>query len=1796
MFNDSKETDLEKLKRQRSYWMNKLSDYLCENKFPYNNVINGDKEYIIEKYTVDNEMLLSLKNISGNSKRRLYVLLVSCMCILLYKNTKKNKMVIGSPILKQKEKKEYINTLIPIVADLNDDISFKELVLSINETMLEAYDNQDYPMKNIIENLKRDSKKDDLELFSINTREHSIHENCYDEELKRELNLQFSINDKNIEINVEYNSSYYVKDYIDTLINQYKNIIKVACNNPKVMLKDISLISLEEVDLILNKFNNTKTNYPSGKSVKDIFEETARENKDKIAVVSGDRSLTYGELDEKSNQIAHSLIGQGIENNDVVAILCDKSIDTIVGILGIVKVGAAYLPIDTSYPKSRVDYMVSDSKAKVLLLRQDSIDNKVVKDLPLNRIVIDSKEVLLEDKEAVNRVVSAQDLIYIIYTSGSTGKPKGVCVMNKNVVRLVKNTNYVEFKKEDRILQTGSIAFDASTFEVWGSLLNGSALYVESKDIILDSNVIKDYINKNNISVMWLTSPLFNQLCEDKVEIFSNLRYLIVGGDVVSPKYVNKVRKINDSIVIANGYGPTENTTFSTVYLIDKDVDEEKTIPIGKPISNSTAYVLDKNQNLVPIGTIGELYVGGEGVAKGYLNREDLTKEKFIENPFNKSERLYRTGDKVRLLKDGNIEFLGRIDYQVKIRGFRIELQEVERRILEHENVKEVVVLDKLDKHGSKCLAAYIVGENEIKASEIRAYLIERLPDYMIPSEFYIIEKMPLNQNGKVDRKELLLLEAKEDSSEECCKGRNEIENLLIDIWESVLVRKGIGIYNDFFTLGGDSIKIIQVLSQLRKYNYKLNVQDFFNYPTISELALHIKTIDEEIDQKLVVGKTNLTPIQEWFFNESNNEINHFNHSVMIFKEDGFDLKVLKKTCHKLIEHHDALRMTYKFENDKITGFVNDLNENSLKFKVIDLRNSDYYEDIIEQETMKEQKSVDIRKESLTRFVLFKTPIGDKLLIIVHHLVIDGVSWRILLRDLELGYSQGIKDEEITFDKKTISYKKWSEILEDYSTGEKLRREKLYWNKIVQKDIKKLPKLVDAKSDNIKDGQTITVELDKAATVDLLEKTSKAFNTEINDILLSALQISLYKWIGNGEIAINLEGHGREAIVENVELSNTIGWFTSLYPVILDLKQNDNVGYMIKNLKERLRKIPNKGVGYGILKYITAQKEESIVNLNFKPEISFNYMGQFDMNLNSDIFKIDEFLLKSSVSEEVRRNFAIDIVGIMINENIVFRFNYNKEEFDKETITSFANNYIEALKEIIDFCKSVKETEYTPSDFGDNTLTIDELNIIKDKCGKNIKKIYQLTPLQEGMVYHSLVGDESGNYVVQSVMDFKGILDENLFIKAFDLVLNKYEIFRSRIFYKNIDKIRQVILKKSEIEYVYEDISNFDLDTRKEKFDNFIEEDRQRGFDLEQDSLMRIAIFRDKTDMYKVVWSFHHVILDGWCLGIVLNDIFTFYRELKLNRNVESKESVEFGEYIKWLAEKDKEEARTYWREYLKDIKDIVGFSKLKEDNPNKPKSKNTNLFKINEELLEKLNKKASENKVTLSNIIQSIWGILLSKYCNSSDIVFGSVISGRSGDFEGIENMVGLFINTIPIRVNLNNETNFKDIVTKMQKDQVQNEKFSYYPLIKIQRDNNIETDLIDTIIAFENYPLSIDKINEELSQTDLEIDKAYSIEQTNYDFEIVIIPGKELEVSFVYNSNAYSEEFVNRVSSDMQKIIEIVSEDFSINISEINLLGNSEKEKLIKQYREEVSLNNINYTGNEEAALSEDDIDFDF
>ena len=992
----------------------------------------------------------------------------------------------------------------------------------------------------------------------------------------------------------------------------------------------------------------------------------------------------------------------------------------IVGILATLKAGGVYVPLDPDYPQDRLQYMLDDSGARVLLT-QLHLNGKV----PFNGTVLDMGDPALYSGDGSNleSVNQPDDMAYIIYTSGTTGQPKGVMIEHRNVVRLMLNDRMkFNFTERDVWSVFHSFCFDFSVWEMYGALLYGGTCVVVPKAVAQNPKEFAKLLRQEGVTVLNQTPTAFYALIHEVLGRQDNdlqVRYVIFGGEALNPIMLKPWKARYPQTQLINMYGITETTVHVTYKEITEQDMESSLSNIGRPIPTLTSYIFDSEQRLVPIGVTGELYVGGEGVARGYLNREELTAERFIANPYKPEERLYRSGDLARLLRSGEMEYLGRIDHQVKIRGHRIELGEIETQLLKHEAIREAIVMALDDEQGQKFLCAYLLLDQDLTVTELRAHASEDLPAYMIPSHYVRLEQMPMTSNGKVDRKALQKPEGGLKTGAEYIAPRNELEEKLVHIWQEVLGTDRIGIRDNFFDLGGDSIKGIQVASRLFNHGLQLEMKDLFRYPSIEELSGLVALVKRQISQETVTGEVRLTPIQQWFFDQRFANQHHWNQSVMLLKSDGFDSLALEKALRDLVQHHDALRMVYDEKDGRILQFNRGLESGIYGFERFDFKHHSDTEVHIASEANRIQQSFDLSQGPLLKAALFQTAEGDHLLLAAHHLIVDGISWRILFEDLATSYAQALAGEDTAFQEKTDSFQYWSQRLTAYAESKELLQEIEYWKQLENTSVSSLYKDFAVETCTLGESATVEMVLTREQTDHLLRHVHHAYHTEMNDILLSALGLAIQEWGQTDRIAVQLEGHGREEMMEDVNISRTVGWFTSMYPIVLDLTDGD-LSKEIKSVKETLRQVPNKGIGYDILRYLTPEDKRSGLQFKLKPEICFNYLGQFDANLVHDAFGPSPYDMGEPINPHSHRMYPIITNGMIANGEMSFRFSYSPRQYEESSMQCLSAAFKYHLLRIIDHCRNKEESERTASDFSSKGLTTDDVDDIFELLGEKL--------------------------------------------------------------------------------------------------------------------------------------------------------------------------------------------------------------------------------------------------------------------------------------------------------------------------------------------------------------------------------------------------------------------------------------------------------------------------------------------
>ncbi|MCK4258178.1 MAG: amino acid adenylation domain-containing protein, partial [Halanaerobiales bacterium] len=1754
------------MKEQESYWLDRFSGEIPVLNMPtdYPRPVEMTFAGDYYKHELSSELMKKLTEFTSRNNVTLYMLLLAAYNILLSRYSGQEDIIIGSPIA-GRDHADLENVLGMFVNTLamrnypTKDKTFADFLKEVKDNSLDAFENQQFQIEMLIDklNLTRDLSRnplfdvtfivqnanqldfatDNLKFrfydFDYNIAKFDLTLAVYENGLDEEMNFYF-----------EYNTGLYKKETITRLAIHLERIIWTVLANPELALSEIEFITEEEKQQLLVDFNQTYAEYSAEKTIHQLFMEQVIRVPDNIAVVFGEEKLTYQMLDDRANLLAAKLRAAGIKANEIVAIMVERSVEMIIGYLGVLKAGGAYLPIDPEYPKARIEYMLQDSNAK-LLLTEDKLMNSV----EFSGQMIDLKDpnLYLGEVKFLDNINNCRDLAYLIYTSGTTGLPKGVMIEHRGIVNLQKFfVSYLGILETDRVLQFATCAFDAAVLDCYMALLTGASLHLVLTDVIKDYRKFEDFLNEQGITIVLLPPIYLSNLNPANVQ---TLRKLLTGGSATNFDLIEKWNNSNREYI--NAYGPTETTICATAWKAEGG--DYHTVPIGQPITNTRAYILDEQMNLVPIGIAGELCISTVGLARGYLNRPELTKEKFVDTlTFG---RLYKTGDLARWLPDGNIEFLGRIDHQVKIRGFRIELAEIENHLLQHEEIIEVIVIDREDKNGNKYLVAYLVSCRKLAHAELIEYLQVYLPEYMIPAYFIHLPEMPLTSSGKIDRKALPAPEL--SSSNTYMAPTTEKEEVLAAIWADVLGAEPVGVEDNFFELGGDSIKAIQILTRARQHKINLTVKELFRHRTISALLKNVDYSGEglNISQADVEGEVFLTPIQEWFFAQNLVKREYWNQTNLFKLPDDVDLELLERVFVKIISHHDALRMGYKFNNG-VAQFNRRMDQIKFKLELIDLSQdlSDIKKSKILQISEEIQNELILEEDLLLKATVFDLGNEKILMLMIHHLVVDGVSWRILVEDIEQLY---VSNLEIKLPLKTTSFKEWSACLVEYAKEELNLK---YWYNIDQTKLLFLANPLDNER-YLRDHKKLTLELSSKETELLLTTANWVFGTNVNDILLTALTLAVSEGLQFDHFLVNLEGHGREEIIDQVDISRTVGWFTSAFPVYF--ANQSTLEKTLTHVKESLRRVPNKGINYGIGRFL--QKDQKLQLLN--PEISFNYLGQFTDSAKNFLKRSD--LEVKSIHPDNRHNFIIDINCLVINGLLKMSLSYNERFVDAQLMEKLKTTYLQKLQELIELCVKQTKKIYTPSDFGvENTLSETDLETIGQTVNLEKVKIYPLTSMQEGMLYHTIITEEGNAYYEQFCFYLNGQVDVAKFNRAWQEVVNRHEILRTKFVWQKVKNPVQIVLPEIEAEFSFHNIADMDAPEQAQYLENFKKEDLANRFDFNSDRLNRLTLLKLSPEKYLICWSLHHILLDGWSLPIVLGDLFKAYQALVNDTPLLPEPVAQFGSYLDWLKTRPVKKAETFWKQYLQDFTEptLLPFVNKKQ-----PKADIVEVgvkeCTFAEDITQKINEFCKKYSITSNALIQAAWGLLLQKYNNTDLSCYGMTVSGRPAELKNVENIAGIFMNTLPIIIKSVEKQTIQDLLTKINMELVELRDFEYFSLAQIQKYTAHVDKLFDSIVVFENYPISRTASGQDMDFT-VEIDSIF--EMTNYDLTVSVGNSDNFFIRYTYNKASLNVEAVETISKHLSRLLDLMITEPTKELSRISIITDEERELILGQFNQ--------------------------
>ncbi len=1342
------EQDLLRQRLIQNYWIQKLSGQ------PHKTVprpLSSNSHQIVNahawtqvQHTLTPDLYRRIQAACRDSKLGVFIFVVSSLVGVLHRYTGDDDIIVGSPAFKKDE--DDSETILLLRFNVSADATGRELIAASRKVILEAYNRQDFK-RDLLDEVFGQRNKALRDLFGVV---------AVDKEIQRPveavdefpLKLELLRNNDGMTLSLSCRTGLYAEWMLTSFSQHLVNFMDSLLKDPAAFSCRLDILPAEERFRLVHEFTRTSRPYSHNLTVSHLFEAQAKETPDRIAVVCGEAKLTYRELSERTRLLAQGLQRAGIRTDDVVAILMGRSVDMVVAIFGILRVGGAFLPLEIGDPHERHLQLVRDNIARMVLTDLDPSER--------GRFNCQTQTIseLCEgqDTSTLGPGPGPTDLAYVIYSSGSGGKPKAIMIEHGSL------TDFAEWAVQEyghdkglRTLFANWFGFDASILQIIPPLIAGGSVHIVAPELRLDIPAYMSYIRDQRINCIdelpRLIENFFSYVDADAGPSFPDLTTLSLGSESVPIDLVRQCRKyLIPTGKIINAYGPSETTPLITTYAFDGGSESEVSL-IGKPRQNTKVFILDRHDELCPIGVAGELCVSGKGLARGYFGNEALVAEKFVPNPFLPGERMFKTGDLARWLPDGNLEFLGRLDHELKIRGARVTLGEIERALEQHEFVKSAAVVPHQDKANVTSLTAYVVSQREVVSTSInlRQFLEERLPSYMIPASFVWLSEFPLTASGKVDRQALLSMKPLPDRPREGEQSQAETtaENVLSEIWAGVLGLEQVGMNENFFELGGDSILSIQIIARARQAGLELTPKQLFQNQSVRELAAVAKQIQKAEQRKVqrtrrstCEAPVTLTPIQLWFFAQKWIAPQHFNQATLLQVPADFQSELLKSVLTHIEDEHPALRLRFINHDGVWRQYVINRGSAPLPYCCFDVSALSQEEQrrAISETAESLQASLDLTDGPIWRCAHFRCGDGGpgRLLIIVHHLAIDGVSWRVLLEDLQEGYEQVAAGRELDLMPEITSYEEWAETLAEYAATDQPRADGRYWlSDLSGSDYLRLPvdEIADADTNVVRTTHTVRGRLGQSETKALLSRVPETYGTRITEVLVAALVGVLGHWTGPGALLVDLEGHGRGELVTDVDVTRTVGWFTTCYPLRFELMPDASsnpaemdeatIVAVLKHVKEQMRRVSSGGLPFGILRYLSPSLVEAdhLAQLEEQVEVSFNYLGQFDQVVGGLINEANE---NSGATQDARelRKYLLEVNALVLGGQLRIGWNYSEAIHRGERIEELMNNYLKWLEKLIAHCETEGAGGYTPSDFPLVSLSqeqIDKLHATFDK-------------------------------------------------------------------------------------------------------------------------------------------------------------------------------------------------------------------------------------------------------------------------------------------------------------------------------------------------------------------------------------------------------------------------------------------------------------------------------------------------
>ncbi|HEF5870693.1 TPA: amino acid adenylation domain-containing protein [Burkholderia cenocepacia] len=1691
-----------------------------------------------------------VRQLARDAQATVFTVLLAALDAWLSRLTGETDVVVAVPVAHRQRPETrallglFLNT-VALRVRVAPTLPFRALVDAARTAALGAVAHQDVPFERVVDAVKPPVKRGDEWLRvkfaqQFDARHDSVLPGATavatpgpDLAARFDFALDFTDDANGIELVAAYATDCIDADTARAWLDSYAALVGAAARDPRhptaALPCDASAASRQPRDGRALRVDHA--------DIVAAFARQAAAYPHRVALADASAALTFAELDDASNRIARALTQRGVAAEAAVVVCIERSARFVVGLLGALKAGALAVLLDPAQPGARLAAAAADCGARWALVAEPAAWPAGLDAQPLDVDAL-AQDATLAHAGGVRVAPHPEQGAYLIYTSGSTGTPKGVVVSHGALADYVQGMlDELAFAPDASFAMVSTVAADLGHTTLFGALCAGRTLHLLPAACAFDPDLFADEMRRRDVGVLKIVPSHLQALLDARVPADVLPRHaLVTGGETLTWALVARLAALAPACRVINHYGPTEATVGAiacdTASIAADARDPASGVPLGLPLPNARALVLDAFGACVPAGAAGELYLGGPGVARGYLGRPAQTAERFVPDPFTPGARLYRTGDRVRLRADGRLAFLGRIDDQVKIRGYRVEPGEVSAAVRAAGPIAQAETLA-IAHEGRLRLATFVVMRDGAAFDEaaLRAALAATLPDYMVPAQFVALTRLPVTANGKIDRAALRECAAVPAAVVSGAAPRGAVETVLADVWQAVLKAPKVGRDDNFFELGGDSILVLQVIARARKRGVRFTPKQLFDGPTVAELARIAKTDDTAgaaqpasaaaamTAAAAPVAAPILTPAQQRFFALDIPQRGHWNQSVSFDVRGAFDADAFARAFDALLMHHGAFRQRFAQGADG-TWQASEAAKPYDALPFVEVAARDEADALARFDAL--QRRLDLGRGPLACACAARLPDGStRLYLAIHHAVVDGVSWRILLDDLDTAYRAACERMPIRLSPPGLRADAWAARLARAATepAAPFAGETAYWAGMAHGDdiVADRPDAAATNADAAVVVQTIDAALTRAALTD----AHAAYRTQTIELLGAALALALAGARGAASCRVELEGHGREALFDDADAGRTIGWLTSHYPVTLPVEATARD--TLCAVKDTLRAVPHKGLGFGVLAHYGDAATRAALAAVPRPRVTFNYLGQFDAPRDATLVPRFggtgvERDPRGPLGNTLAIHAYLDTDGDGAR-TLKVHWVYGAPQFERATIDAFAERFAAALRELVDACTSRvahRGAGATPGDFplaqaaGLTQAAIERAPL----DWRTIDDVYPLSPMQQGILFHALFAPGHASYVNQLVATATA-LDADRLAAAFDASIARHDILRTSVMPDEAAPL-QCVHRHARMP-----VEQLDWRTRGDTldadFDAWLAADRTRGFDWREPPLMRLTLIRVTDDAWRIVWTRHHVLLDGWSTARLLADVLRDYRDPDAVSPFASRPALRYRDFIAWLGTRDRDADERFWTERLArlDAPTLIAERTADRADAEMVAWRAT----LDADTTARVAQTARALKLTVNTLVQGAWALALQRMTHQPAVAFGATVAGRPDALADVDSVLGLFINTLPVITAPAPQQRAADWLQTLQRENAAAAEHAHTPLADIQRwARGSGGALFDTLVVFENYP--VDESVRDADPRALALSGVRSIEATDFALTLVIESGAQLTIDYGYDT----------------------------------------------------------------------------